>query len=149
MTASIPAASSPACSPPPYSDTQAMDDIQALLTSPGRPEGEAAIDAVAEIIQRTRRSMATPRLMTLNQGTGTSGLPYAFIDAEGTVIRVSQDPDTGALRVTITAMNRLDEQGLRVDVDGQQLVPALHDADGTGAGRGNSSAADPPEGGAW
>ena len=111
-TTAVPGALS-AASLPTYSDTQAMDDIQALLTSPGRSTGEAAIGEMAEIVQRTGRSIATPRLMVLKLGIGKNGLPYAVIDAEGTVIRASQDPDSGAIRVTILAMNSLDEQHLR------------------------------------
>lgn len=131
-----------------YGDTQAMDDIQALLTSPGRPSGEAAIDDVAEIVKLTGRSMATPRLLALKQGTEKNGLPYAVINAEGTVIRASQDPDTGAIRVTILTMNSHDEQHLRVEVDGLQVVqvpPATEDND---AGDDQDSATHRAEGGA-
>lgn len=145
MDDSSPAASLPVSSlSPSYSDTQAMDDIQALLTSPSQSKGEATLDEVAEIVRRTKRSMATPRLMVVNHGTGKNGLPYAFIDAEGTVIRASQDPDTGTLRVTVEALNRLDEEQLRVDVNGQRVMLLPRDAKDTGTERPA-----PAEGGAW
>jgi hypothetical protein len=52
-----------------------MDDIQALLTSPARSRGEDAVGEIAEIVQRTGRCMATPRIIHVHQGTGKDGLP--------------------------------------------------------------------------
>ena len=148
MTDSIPAVPLSAPGRSPYGDTQAMDDVQALVTSPGRPKGEDAVDEVTEIVRRTGRSTATPRLMTVHQDTGRNGLPCVFISAEGTAIRVSQDPGTGALRITLMVLNTLDEQHLQVEADGRQLVPVTEVTEDTDAG-GRESAADPGEGGAW
>lgn len=141
MTDSTPASAAvpSASGQQPYSDTQAVDDVQALLTNPGRPRGEDAVDEVTEIVRRTGRSAAIPRIMVVQQGTGRNGLPCTFISAEGTAIRISQDPDTGALRVGIPIMNSLDEQHLEIEVGGQQLLPAPGDAEDADAGDGEGS----------
>jgi hypothetical protein len=116
-----------------FDDTAAMNDIQSLLTSPDRSQGEEAIDEIAEIVARTGRSLAVPRLFRISQGTGDSGLPYATIDAEGTVIRAAQDSVTGSVTVTIWTTSSHDERFLNVEVDGHEVAPIPHEEDVTDA----------------
>jgi hypothetical protein len=129
MTDSTPAAA-PSRSSPPYSDTQAMDDIQALLTSPTRSRGEDAVDELAEIVQRTGRSMAMPRLIRVRQITGEDGLPQVLIVAGDTHIDAWQDPGTDAIGISVLTTSRHDQQHLRIEVNGQEVVPGHRDAEG-------------------
>lgn len=100
-----------------------MDDIQALLTSPARSRGEDAIDEIAE------RCTATPRIIHVRQRTGEDGLPQILIIAGDTYIDAWQDPGTDAISISVMTTSH-DEQHLRIEVNGQEVLPVHRDADG-------------------
>jgi hypothetical protein len=107
-------------------DTNALDDIQALLASRDRPRGEDAITEIREIIRMTGRSLVTPRLFSAETGTGSDGLPYAHIGAEGVVIRADQRPDADGVHVGISARDAREEAGLTVTVGGRHVFGSRH-----------------------
>lgn len=103
-----------------FTDAAAMDGIRALLTSKYRPHGEEAVDAVSEIVRRTGRSLAAPRVITASAETDAQGLPCVLVDADGTRVRVGQDPDTGGIRVSVRAGPGAGNPGLTVTLDGAE-----------------------------
>jgi hypothetical protein len=109
-----------------------MNDIQALLASPGRPVGEEAVAAVSEIVARTRRSLVTPRIFAVSSKNDEHGFPYALIDAEGTHVRVEQDPGSNGIGVHVLARDEAEHSGLSITVNGalvpQRLGRPGHDA---------------------
>lgn len=107
-----------AAEPADYSDSAAMNDIQALLTSRDRPSGDDAVDAVGEIVARTGRSLVVPRVFTVTSEDDEQGFPHAAIHTGGTRIRVEQDPSAGGVRVRIWARDEAEHDGLAVYVNG-------------------------------
>jgi hypothetical protein len=106
---------------PAYSDTDAVDDIQTLLTSPRGPHGLDAVDGIADIVARTGRSLIPARIITPSAGTDKRGLPVAFADADGTCVRVSQNPHSPGIRVDVWTMNDTETSGLVLNVNGTLL----------------------------
>jgi hypothetical protein len=106
---------------PGFPDTNALDDIQALLSSPDHPHAEDAIAEIRQIIGQTGRSLVTPRLLNAETGTESNGLPYAVIDAEGVSIRVAQHPDSGGIHVRISVQDANDEASLAVTVNDEHV----------------------------
>lgn len=125
MNPSAPHPAPPVSLEPEYTDTQAMDDIQALITSRGRPKGDDAIEEVTEIIERTGRAIVTPRIFQVAQAPKEDGLPSVSITAEGTYILVEQNPDTDSIDVRIHTISGHDERHLLVKLNGRQLTPAV------------------------
>jgi hypothetical protein len=104
--------------PPAYSDTDSLNDIQALLTSPHSPRGVDAVDSIGDIVARTGRSLIRARIITPSVGTDKRGLPFAFIDADGTYVRVSQNADSPGIRVEIWTVSDTGTSGLVLNVNG-------------------------------
>jgi hypothetical protein len=100
-----------------HSDTLALDDIHAVLTSPsltGSP-GEA-LQAIADILTRTGRSPYPSRIITATVEDGPHGIPVACIDAEGTIVTVGPDPSGPGIRIDVAPRDPADEASLVIVV---------------------------------
>jgi hypothetical protein len=89
-----------------YSNTAAVNDTQAPLTSPRVPRG---LD-VGDIGARTGRSLVPARIKTESAGTDERG--FAFAGADCTYVRVSQNPDNPGVWVHVWSMNDTETSGL-------------------------------------
>jgi hypothetical protein len=108
-------------SPAGFSDTAAMDDIQALLASPRRPPGDEALEEIAEIVARTGRALVAPRDFTVDCEDDEHGLPYVAVRSEGTTVRVGQDPVSGTVRIAIRAATDAERGSLDIQVNGRRI----------------------------
>lgn len=138
---------------PGYSDTQAMDDIQSLITSRDRSQGEDAIDEVGEIVERTGRAVITPRVFEVAQAPKEDELPSVTVTAEGTYVIVEHAADTNSIGIAVYTMNSHDQRNLRIKVNGQRLMPTAENnadagSDSRSAAGGSTASTDQPEGGA-
>jgi hypothetical protein len=100
----------------PYSDTGALNDIHALLTSPLAPADVLA--DVAAILSRAGRPLVPPRVITATVADDPRGMPVARIEAEGTTICISQAQNDSGLSIHITPRNAADEAALTIAVAG-------------------------------
>jgi len=98
-----------------YGDTQAMNDIHALITSATPLTADEATACVAEV-------------------TGDRhGTPVAQVDADGTVVLVGQDPHGPGVLVQVTTRDPAEAAGLVITVDGR--VVSRSPVRSTGIGR--------------
>ena len=101
----------------PYDETLALNDIHAVLTSPGLAEGIGeAVQAIAEILARTGRSPYPSRMITATVEDGPHGMPLASVDSEGTIVTVAQDPNGPGIRIDVTPRDPADEAALVIAV---------------------------------
>lgn len=99
-------------SSPQYTDTRALEDIQALLSSADEPLHDTLLGDVAAIVERTGRPVGIqPRVMLTEGGYDPNGLTYAVIRAEDTCVRASQDPVTNGVHVDIRTTSETDDKG--------------------------------------
>ena len=100
-----------------YDDTQAMNDIHALVTGlEGLTDGETAA-SVGEIVARTGRPPVRARMITASVTEDRHGMPAALVDTDGAVVAVSQDPDGPGVRVQVTTRDAAESAGLVVTID--------------------------------
>jgi hypothetical protein len=104
-----------------YGDTQAVNDIHALLTAPGGLTSEEVTAAVADIIARTGRSLARARMILAEVAEDTYGMPVARVDADGTVVLVSQDPDGPGVLIQVATGDAAEAAGLVITIDGRPV----------------------------
>lgn len=116
---------------PAYSDTAALNDIHALLTTTGDAGHELPGD-VAAILARTGRPMVRGRDIEATVTESRIGWPVARVEAEDTTGTVSQDPAGPGLRVEITTHTQPERDQLSVTLDGCCLhhphPPGVHAA---------------------
>ena len=105
-----------------YDDTLALNDIHAVLTSPGLAgsTGET-LAAIAEILTRTGRSPYPSRVITATVEDGEHGIPVACIDAEGTTVTIGQNPAGPGIRTDVTPRDSDDEAALIIAI-GDRLI---------------------------
>ena len=110
--------------PPPkeaaLTDTEAVNDIHALLTSNGTDPAGRLADIVA-IVARTGRPMVRGRDIGAQVTESPSGWPVAQVDAEDTAVVVRQDPSGAGLLVEIATRTAAERDGLTVTLDGCRL----------------------------
>lgn len=104
-----------------FSDTAAMDDIQAVLSSHEHSFSEDALAEITEIVERTGRIMVRPRLITATSHGEERGVPSVLVDAEGTYVRIEQDPRTGGVHVCIWTTSEAEDKVLAVHVHGMSV----------------------------
>jgi hypothetical protein len=105
-----------------YDDTLAMNDIHAVLTSPSLTEAAGdALQAIAEILARTGRSLYHSRIITATVEDGPHGIPAACIDSEGTIVIIRQDPNGPGIRMDVSPRDPADEAAL-VIVVGDRVI---------------------------
>jgi hypothetical protein len=120
-----PAPSRPSANPSrEYTDTRALEDIQALLNSGGHPREDPLLNDVAAIVERTGRPIGIlPRVMSTDCGYEPNGLSFAIIQAEATCVRASQDRVTNGVNLDIRTTSETDKAALTVSVNGELLYP--------------------------
>jgi hypothetical protein len=116
-----------------YGDTQAMNDIHALLTGAALLTADEAAACVAEIVARTGRCLDRARAVTAEVTGDRHGMPVARVDADGTVVLVGQDPDGPGALIQVTTRDPAEAAGLVITVDG--LVAGLSPVRPAGTGR--------------
>ncbi len=110
--------------PPPahpvLSDSAAVNDIHALLTSTGHNPASRLAD-VAAIVARTGRPMVRGRDIDAQVTESPAGWPVAHVDAEDTTVIVRQDPAGAGLLVEITTCTAAERDRLTVTLDGCRI----------------------------
>jgi hypothetical protein len=104
-----------------YGDTDAMNDIHALLTGAAGLADRDVAEAVAEIVSRTGRSLARARAITAEVTDDGHGMPVAQVDADGTVVLIGQNPDGHGVLVLITTRDAAERDVLVIAVDGTAI----------------------------
>jgi len=105
-----------------YSDTAALNDIHALLTS--SQDGDLALlGDVAQILARTGRVMVRVRDIEVSTSETALGWPVARVDAGDTTVTVRQDPAGSGLLIEITTAAPAERDVLAVTLDGRALNP--------------------------
>jgi hypothetical protein len=104
-----------------YGDTQAMNDIHALLTGAVRLTGDEAAACVAEIVARILRRLDPARTVTAEMTSDRHGTPVARVDANGTIVLVGQDPDGPGALVQVSTRDPAEAAGLVITVDGRPV----------------------------
>jgi hypothetical protein len=101
-----------------YGDTQAMNEIHALVTGLEWLTGDEVAASVAEIVARTGRPLVRARMITAEVTEDRHGMPTGLVDADGTVVVVSQDPDGPDVLVQDTTSDAAESAGLVLTSDG-------------------------------
>jgi len=108
---------------PGYSDTAALNDLHALLTSSSDGE-QALLGDVAQILARTGRVLVRGRDIEVSTTETTLGWPVARVDSGETTVTVRQEPAGPGLRIEITTSTPAERDALAVTLDGCPLHPA-------------------------
>jgi hypothetical protein len=109
-------------STPPYNDTAALNDIHAILTTPG--PGQASLAEVADVVARTGRPLVAARDIEISSTETALGWPVACAQAGDTAVYVRQQPGGPGLLVEITTETDAEARTLTVTLDGATLHPA-------------------------
>ena len=104
-----------------YTDTAALNDIHALLTS-GEP-GEAALADIAQILTRAGRPMVAVRDIEVTTLETALGWPVAFTLAGDTSVFIRQAPTGTGLLIEICTKTTAEHDALTVTLDGHTLHP--------------------------
>jgi hypothetical protein len=105
---------------PAYTDTAALNDIHALLTTTSTGPTQALAD-VGLILARSGRPMTRARHIEVRITETTSGWPAARVDAEDTTVTVTQDPAGTGLAIEITTNSPAERDNLTITLDGRNL----------------------------
>jgi hypothetical protein len=105
-----------------YTDTAALNDIQALLTA--TQPGQSALKDIALILARTGRPMTKARDITVSTIETALDWPVALVDAGDTNVYVRQDPAGEGLLIEICTESDAEANTLTVTLDGILLRPA-------------------------
>lgn len=107
---------------PGYSDTAALNDIHALLTT--TDPGDAALADIAAIVSRTGRPMVAVRDIEITTIETALGWPVACAQAGDTSVYIRQAPAGSGLLVEICTKSATEHDALTVILDGHTLHPA-------------------------
>ena len=105
-----------------YTDTAALNDIHALLTT-GDP-GDAALADIALVLARTGRPMVVARDIEITTTETALGWPVACAQAGDTSVFVRQQPHGPGLLVEIVTKTAAECEALAITLDGTPLHPA-------------------------
>jgi hypothetical protein len=108
--------------PSAYTDTAALNDIHALLTT--QDPSHAALADIAQILARTGRPMVRARDIEISTTETALGWPVACADAGDTSVFVRQAPGGTGLLIEICAKTDAEHDALTVTLDGRTLHPA-------------------------
>jgi len=108
---------------PGYTDTAALNDIHALLTTSADAD-PAVLGDVAVILARSGRPMTRGRDIEISAGETPTGWPVARVSADDTTVIVRQDPAGPGLRIEIATRTAAERGTLAVTLDGHGLYPA-------------------------
>jgi hypothetical protein len=89
-----------------------MNDIHALLTGSGALTTDEVAASAAEIVTRSGRSLAPARVITADAADDEHGMAVARVDADGTVVLVSQDPGGPGVRIQVSTRDAAGEDPL-------------------------------------
>ena len=106
---------------PGYTDTVALNDIHALLTS--TEPGDATLDDIAVILTRTGRAMIAARDIEITTTETALGWPVACAQAGDTSVYIRQEPAGTGLLIEITTKTAEEHDALTVTLDGHRLHP--------------------------
>jgi hypothetical protein len=107
---------------PVYTDTDALNDIHALLTTTS--PGDATLADVAQILTRTGRPLVAARDIEITMTETALGWPVACAEAGDTSVFVRQAHNGPGLLIEICTKNDTERDGLAVNLDGHTLHPA-------------------------
>ena len=107
---------------PPYSDTAALNDIHAILTT--SDPGQSSLAEIADVVARTGRPLVAARDIEISATETTLGWPMACTQAGDTEVYVRQEPASSGLRVEITTRTDAEARALTVTLDGTTLHPS-------------------------
>ncbi|HUZ52988.1 MAG TPA: hypothetical protein VMU94_10735 [Streptosporangiaceae bacterium] len=105
-----------------YTDTAALNDIHALLTT-GEPS-DASLADIAQILARTGRPMVAVRDIEVTTLETALGWPVAFTLAGDTSVFIRQAPTGTGLLIEICTKSTAEHDALTVTLDGHTLHPA-------------------------
>jgi hypothetical protein len=105
-----------------YTDTHALNDIHALLTSTDL--GADTLADVAAIVARTNRALIPVRDIETSSTETVLGWPVACVDAGETTVFVRQATAGTGLVVEICTRTEAELAVLAVTLDGRPLHPA-------------------------
>lgn len=107
---------------PKYTDTAALNDIHALLTTTTTTStGRDLLADIAQVMTRTGRPMVRGRDIDTSLTESPAGWPIAQVDAEDTAVTVRQDPAGPGLLIEITTSSQDERDLLVVTLDGRCL----------------------------
>jgi hypothetical protein len=105
-----------------YTDTDALNDIHALLTTTS--PGDATLGDVAQILARTGRPLVAVRDIEVTVTETALGWPVACAQAGDTSVFIRQAPGGTGLLVEICAKTDGERDDLTVTLDGRPMHPA-------------------------
>ena len=108
---------------PGYSDTAALNDIHALLTTTSNGPGDATLADIAVILSRTGRLMVAARDIEITTTETALGWPVACAQAGDTSVYIRQAPTGSGLLIEITTKSAGEHDALTVTLDGHTLHP--------------------------
>jgi hypothetical protein len=106
---------------PGYTDTSALNDIHALLTT--TDPGDATLGDIAVILARAGRPMVRARDIEITTTETALGWPVACVQADDTSVFIRQDPAGPGLLIEITTKSAAEHDALTVTLDGHPLHP--------------------------
>jgi hypothetical protein len=106
---------------PGYTDTAALNDIHAMLTS--SDPGDATLADVAVILARAGRPMVRARDIEVTTTETALGWPVACVQADDTSVFIRQDPAGPGLLIEICTKSAAEHDALTVTLDGHSLHP--------------------------
>ncbi len=111
---------------PGYSDTAALNDIHALLTT--TEPGDATLADIAVILTRTGRAMVAARDIEITTTETALGWPVACAQAGDTSVYIRQAPTGPGLLIEICTKSAEEHDALTVTLDGHNLHPSTRPA---------------------
>jgi hypothetical protein len=105
-----------------YTDTDALNDIHALLTTTS--PGDATLADVAQILARAGRSLVAARDIEITLTETALGWPVACAQAGDTSVFIRQALGGPGLLIEIYTKTNGERDGLTVSLDGHSLHPA-------------------------
>jgi hypothetical protein len=105
-----------------YNDTEALNDIHALLTATS-PDNATLAD-VAQILVRTGRPLVAVRDIEITMTETALGWPVACAQSDETSVFIRQAPASSGLLIEICSRTDTEHDGLTVTLDGHPLYPA-------------------------
>lgn len=105
-----------------YSDTAALNDIHALLTT--TDPGDATLTDIAVILTRTGRAMVRARDIEITTTETALGWPVACAQAGDTSVYIRQAPTGPGLLIEICTKSADEHDALTVTLDGHTLHPS-------------------------
>ena len=111
---------------PGYTDTAALNDIHALLTT--TDPGDATLADIAVILTRTGRAMVAARDIEITTTETALGWPVACAQAGDTSVYIRQAPTGPGLLIEICTKSAAEHDALTVTLDGHTLHPTTRPA---------------------